>query len=365
VIGAGVVAVAYTFLGGLRAVVITDVFQSFILTGGALLTLIFITIKLGGLGAWWPAEWASNWDAQPFFSWDPFVRATVVGAIVHHFAWWTCTAGSDQVVIQRYLATRDVIAAKRSFLINICAGTILSILLGVVGFAVLGFFTTHPQLIPEGSSLVKGADYLFPHYIANYLPAGVAGLVIAALFAAAMSSLDSGINSIVSVVTNDFILRFRKIRSNEEGLVKQARAFVLGIGLVIVLLTMICTNTDEMMIEVTHKTNGLFVGPLFGLFFMAMFVPFTNQIGVFIGAVYSFVTAAIIGYWDVMTGNPGLSWQWIIISSVLVHIIVSTIFSLATKRTQTRPGRSAWVLAAPVPLAGIVTWIVQKWIAQA
>lgn len=359
VIVAGLVAVAYTVLGGLRAVVITDVFQFFILLGGALLTIFFVSVKLGGVGAWWPTEWAQNWDDQPFFSWDPAVRATVVGAIVANFTWWTCTAGSDQVVIQRYLATRDAITARRSFLINICADAVVGILLAIVGFAVLGFFRTNPQCLPEGGSLVKGADYLFPHYIANYLPVGIAGLVVAAMFAAAMSSLDSGINSIVSVVTNDFILRFRKATGTERHVVKLAKYLVLGIGIVIVLISSMIGKVPGNIMEVTTKTNGLFVGPLFGLFFMALFVPFANQLGAFFGAIYGFVTAAIIGYWDVMTGNPALSFQLVIVSSVVVHIVIGSLISLLSRLWKTRLGMVFWSLLATAPLAVIVTMLVQ------
>ncbi|MBN2308729.1 MAG: Na+:solute symporter, partial [Candidatus Hydrogenedentes bacterium] len=111
----GVVTVVYSSMGGLQAVVLTDVIQSGILFGGALTCVIIVTVKMGGFG-WFPTEWSPNWDTQPLFSFDPTVRVTVVGTILSTIIWWICTAGSDQMAIQRYLATRDSRAARRAFL---------------------------------------------------------------------------------------------------------------------------------------------------------------------------------------------------------------------------------------------------------
>ena len=117
VVGVGALTVAYSSLGGLQAVVLTDVIQSVVLFLGALACLLVVTVKMGGFG-WFPTEWYPNWDAQPLFSIDPKVRVTVFGTIVCTTVWWVCTAGADQMAIQRYLATRDAKAARRAFLIN-------------------------------------------------------------------------------------------------------------------------------------------------------------------------------------------------------------------------------------------------------
>ena len=98
---AGAIAVVYTALGGLRAVMITDVIQFLLLVSGALLTILLISVQMGGVGAWCPTAWAPNWDVQPFFSLDPHVRVTVTGTVPVTLLWWLCTAGSDQVAIQR------------------------------------------------------------------------------------------------------------------------------------------------------------------------------------------------------------------------------------------------------------------------
>lgn len=328
VIIAGLIAVAYTAMGGLRTVVITDVVQFFILMAGAVITIILISVQTGGVEQWWPREWASNWDSQPFFSFDPHVRVTVVGSMLSFLAWWVCTAGSDQVAIQRYLATRNAKVARRAFLFNNIADISITLLLCLVGFALLGFFQINPQHIPQGKNLISDADFLFPHYIANLLPVGFAGLVVAGMFAAAMSSLDSGINSIVTVFTVDFYKRFSRRKDTELHSVRMAKYLVMGIGIAVVLLSSLMDKVPGNIFEVTNKTNGLFVGPLFGLFFMALFVPFATSFGTIMGAVYGFTTAVLIAYWDVITGQPGLSFQWIIVVSLLAHIGVGSLLSL-------------------------------------
>ena len=222
---AGAVAVLYTALGGLRAVVITDVIQFLILFAGGLITIAMVTMDIG-LGGWIPTSWAPHWDQIPVFDWNPAVRVTVIGSILSGAVWTIFTYGSDQVAIQRYLATRDAKAARRALYINIGAGFAVSVLLAGLGFSVLGFFQTHPHAIADGKDLLADADFLFPHFIANYLPHGLAGLVIAAMFAAAMSSLDSGINSIVTVFHVDFLGRFRRRKLRKEHSLKLARALV-------------------------------------------------------------------------------------------------------------------------------------------
>lgn len=338
VIVSGLITIIYTTMGGFRAVVITDAVQFFILLAGPILTIAIISFKMGGIGAWLPRHWAPNWDSQPFFSFNPQVRVTVIGSMVSYAMWWICTAGSDQMAIQRYFATRNASSARRAFLVNNIADVSVTVLLSLTGFALLAFFLKNPQLAIGGDPMAQ-ADYLFPHYVANYAPVGVAGLVIAGMFAAAMSSLASGINSVIAVFTTDFLDRRRKTALNEKQHVRRTKLLVLGLGVIIVFASSLMEKVPGNIFEVTNKTNGLFVGPLFGLFFMALFVPFATPFGALWGAVYGFVAAVLIAYWDVITGRPGLSFQWIIMAAVVVHISVGSILSLLPTR-----GKSPMVL---------------------
>ena len=357
VLAAGIIAVVYTALGGLRAVIVTDLFQFVILMAGALVTIALITIKMGGF-SWFPTEWAQHWDRQPVFSWNISTRVTMIGAMIATFCWWVCTAGSDQVAIQRYLATRDPKAARRAFLVNAIADVSVGAVLSLVGFALLGFFAANRHQIPDGKNLIADADYLFPRYIANHLPIGFAGLVVAGMFAAAMSSLDSGINSIVTVFSRDFIDRFRKREGSEgdagSGNVKLAKYLVIVIGIAVVLLSSQVEEVPGNIVEVTNKTNGLFVGPLFGLFFMALFVRRATAFGTVLGAVYGFMTAFAFAYWDKITGAAhSLSFQLIIVSAVVVHIVVGCVLSRIPTRGKSVGPLAFYSLVALLPLAAI------------
>ncbi len=338
---AGAVTTIYTTMGGLRGVVIIDVIQFFILLAGGLLTIGVISYSLGGFG-WFPTSWAPHWSNQPFFSPDPRVRATVVGAILSGLIWWVATAGSDQVAVQRYLSTGSVKAARRSFLTNAIADIPVAITLALIGFALLGFFEANPHLLGDGQSLIGDADYIFPYFVANYLPVGIAGLIIVAILAAAMSSLSSGINSISTVVMVDFMERL-KGKGAEGNRVSRARRLTFAIGVMAVLGSFIIGNVSGNLQEVAIKTSSLFVVPLFILFFMAFFVRFATPFGATYGALYSFLAAVTVSFWDTITGQPRLSFQWVSVVALMAGMISGPLLSLVPVGNWKWQMATAWV----------------------
>ena len=353
VIITGIVAVGYTTLGGLRAVVITDVVQFFLLFGGAVLTVTLISIQMNGF-SWFPTEWNTHWDTQPFFSLDPHVRMTAVGSILGGALWWICTAGSDQTMVQRYMATKDVRAAQRSFVINWLADLSVGVLLGLTGLALLGYFMAHGQDVAGvgelGDRIRQNADKMFPWYIANSLPHGIAGLVVAALFAAAMSSLDSGVNSVTAVVVTDFITPFRQQRPTERQELALARYMTLVIGTLIVALNAVMYKIQGNYIDLAYKTVNLIVTPLFSLFFMALFVRWATPFGGIWGALYGLTTVILIAFWNEITGLEQLSIQWIAPLGLIVSISAGALLSLLPTKGR-HPGIVvAWSLVAALPL---------------
>jgi SSS family solute:Na+ symporter len=291
----GIVAITYTTLGGLRAVVVTDLMQTIILFGGAVLVLATITWDFGGFG-WFPTTWESNWDSQPFFPDNPRTRATVVGTILTTFTWYVATSAGDQTSVQRFMATRDVKAARRALATQLTVGVTVMLTLYLVGFALLSYFQANPGDLPAGIDIKENADQLFPRYIAYHLPVGVAGLVVAAMFAAAMSSIDSGVNSITAVVMTDFLGRFGLKPKTEKGQVRAARCLALGIGTVVVLGSTFMKYIEGNITAVTNKTVNLLTTPIFALFFFAIFVRRASAVGVWIGAFFGTITAALIAF---------------------------------------------------------------------
>ncbi|MCK5863251.1 MAG: Na+:solute symporter, partial [Candidatus Hydrogenedentes bacterium] len=326
----GVITVIYTSMGGLRAVVVTDAIQTAILFGGAFLTLTLITWHMGGVSAWWPDQWSADWDPVKIM-YNSNARITVMGAMTSSFVWYICTAGSDQVAIQRYLATRDTPAARRVLFTSICTDVTVGIFLGILGLALFAFFRENPHMLPDNFQSLKNADTLFPRFIAMALPAGFSGLVIAGLLAAAMSSLSSGVNSSSLVITVDFLNRFAKKDRGERERVNQAKWVAVFVGAAVILLSIFTGMVSGNLLEVVYKVVNLLVAPLFVLFFMALFVPWANAPGTIIAGFCSLAVAIGIAY-----GNWfGLSFIWIMPLALITGIITGPLLSLLFLKRRT------------------------------
>lgn len=356
----GGVTIVYSALGGFKAAVATGVLKFALLFFGAILTVVFVSIRMGGAGAWFPKAWAAHWSPFAVFSLDPRVRTTLLGVAILSFSWWVCTAGSDQIAIQRYLSTRNARAARKAFLANNVAEFILTIFLALVGFAVLGFFRAHPALAAAGQSVTGEADFLFPHLIANILPRGIAGLLLAGVISTVLVSFSSGMNSTAAVVATDFVARFRRRPGPPADGLKTARVVTFVVGLLVLALATLMNRVPGNIVEVTNRTNGLFVAPLFNLFFMALFVKRASGLGTIFGSAYGFFTAFLIAFWGTLTGRPALSFQWIIPVAFLASVAFSMVFSVILGKER-RTGRAALrrclALAAPLPVILILVMI--------
>lgn len=356
----GLVTIAYTSAGGLRAVVVTDLMQSILLYGGALLVLGVVTWRLGGV-SWFPTHWQDHWDTQPWFTLNPQTRASVFGSLVSVLIWFTCTLGGDQTTVQRFMATQDAAAARRALAMQLAVAAIVGVTLGLVGFALMGYFGAKPEMLPDGATLSSSADKLFPRFIVYHLPAGISGLVVAGMLAAAMSSLDSGVNSITAVVMTDFLERFGRAPATERGRVLFAKSLAFGIGVFVVSLSLVMKYIPGNITEVTNKTVNLLTTPIFCLFFFALFVPFATRTGVWAGAILGTLAAIICAFsgplalaaadawgmapesfgalveWqpDAATGElrrklvrDPISFQWISVCGLTVDVVVGTVVSL-------------------------------------
>ena len=333
----GFVAVVYASLGGLRAVVITDFFQTLLMLGGALLVIVVVSIDLGGL-QWIPTTWQENWDKQPLFSLDPGVRISVVGLVLYTSIWYICTAGGDQTVVQRFMATGSAAQARRSLRTQLVVAAVVAVVLTLVGFALLGYFNVHGDLLPAGIGVASNADKIFPHYVSFHLPPGVSGLVVAAMFAAAMSSIDSGVNSITAVVTRDFLGAAGAAPRSEDEEIRLARWMAFGIGTIVVLGSSFMDHIPGNITAVTAKTTNLLVTPIFGLFLFALFIPFARPAGVVVGTVCGITTAVLIAFsgpifgMNPETGLDPVSFMWIGPAALIVDLATGAGVSLLIRR---------------------------------
>ena len=366
VLATGFVSVIYTSLGGLGAVVITDFLQTVLLLGGALLVVVLISISLGGF-SWFPTSWQPTWDVQPLFSLDPRVRVTILGGLVTGIIWYVCTAGGDQVSIQRFMATGDARAAGRSYLTQMCVSAAVSVALALVGFSLLGYFTQRPEALPAGMSLATDGDKIFPFFVAYHLPAGISGLVVAAMFAAAMSSIDSGVNSITAVIMTDFLDRFGHKPKTDRGHVRLARLLAFGVGTVVVIGSSFMEYVPGNFVGVTQRTTNLLVTPLFALFCFALFIPIARPLGVVVGTIYGVSTALLVAFsgslYETLEGatffdvsSPidvtPISFQWIAPLALAVNLGAGTLLSLMLRSDEGSLGLTWKFVVSLIPLLG-------------
>ncbi len=290
ILAMGVLCTIYTVLGGIEAVIWTDVLQVIVLMGGALLSLIIIACNVeGGLSEMLTTAWADAKFHTFTWSWDYTITAVWVVLLGNLFI----TLGpytTDQVVIQRYLTTRDEKQAAGAIWTNAVLTIPSAILFFGLGTALYVFYKGNPGLLNPAAEVKQ----IFPWFIARQLPMGVAGLVIAGLFAAAMSSLDSSMNSMATAIVTDWYRRFRSGVSDHTCLnVARWLTVLLGaFGTVTAL--MMATWEVKSLWDLFTKVLGLFGGSLSGLFALGIFTRRASGTGVLIGALVSVVLLYVV-----------------------------------------------------------------------
>ncbi len=324
VLCAGIIlfTVFFTTIGGLRAVVATDALQSIIMFLGALITIGVIFFGLGDARA--TLKDPTLYSGWIDWIWAPKrgVRMTVCNIFLMNLCWQICTAGSDQMAIQRYLSVKDAQAAKRSYNISLLSSGTIKVLLAVVGLMVMAHFTVHPELLPAGQDIHSAADILFPTFIRIGLPAGITGLIAAALMAAAISSLSSGLNSVSSVIVEDVLKRLPAYKGREFSLRTNKWISVI-LGLTVLASSFLVGYVQGNLLDVTIKVVNLFVAPLFILFFMAMFSPVASDRGAIIGGLAALAAEIGVSFF----GLFGFVQTWNLFAALVVGIPVGILAS--------------------------------------
>jgi len=180
------------------------------------------------------------------------------------------------------------------------------------------------HLLEYGKTIGEQADSLFPRFILVGLPKGLSGLMIAALFAAAMSSLSSGLNSVSTVVSEDIIKRFNLSFFKKSNELQKIKILSYIIGVIVMLLSLFVGNVEGNLIDMINKVVNLFVAPLFVLFFMAFFVRRANSNSTFLAGLISIATGIAIAFFGVF----GITVLWILPMSMFVGVAAGLILSV-------------------------------------
>ena len=297
----------YSSLGGMKAVIWTDVSQFFIFVTAIALVLVRAVGALpGGVAmAWETASQAGHTRLLNFEGGWPAITTPAV--LIGGTFLVLISYGVDQVVIQRYLTARSIDEIKRSMVFQVCAAPGLLFMLAVIGLAVFSFYSHFPERIPAGLE----TDKWFPYFIVHELPAGLSGLVIAGLFAATMSSISSGVNSITAACVIDFYRRLLAPDtrgSQERGASPSVAAFaqrdqrevrisrILSVfwGAAATALAFVVGRIG--VIAIISKTlSGFFGGVLLGIFLLGILVPRVNGQGALVGGLLGFATISTVG----------------------------------------------------------------------
>jgi len=356
IVTVGCVATVYTMLGGLRAVIWTDVVQIILLIGGGLLTIGFIAVTTD---SWLPDWYAAaarqltashNQHTLPLFTLDPFVRATVVTVALNMCIWHVCTHVGNQMTVQRYFSTNDARAARRSFVTGSLVGVGLNLMLVVVGLAVLYYYFGQGRPIDRGFDPARDKPSLiFPTFAVERLPAGCGGAILAALLAAAMSSIDSGINSIATVITTE------QAPSAVGGShVKRAKWITLAAGMLITIAAFGLNFLPSKwgVVDAMPRTFNAITAPLGGLFLVGMFLPRVGQRAAIAGSLCELVTSIGLGYFEQLapllrglgwaTSEQSISFTWIMPCSLAVTMTTAWLFSLAQASCQPATTGLTW-----------------------
>lgn len=323
----GVLTAVYASSGGFRAVVTTDAIQALTMIVGAIATLAVITYQLGGVDGWWPSTWPAHWQT-PSWGFDPSVRVSFGMLLLSTTLWYVCTNGSDQMSIQRFLSTRDARAARRTLLVAQVTDAAMAILLALTGVAILGFYQSTTSIDP--SIIQQQGDKFFPKFMMNEMPAGLAGLVVSAILAAALSSLSSGLNSCCAVLERDFLSDPAEKKDAEllaQRSVQRLKRLTWVFATCAIVLGILNTMITGNLLERCFKLVNLLTAPLFILFFLALLVPWANAFGAWLGLLSSVTTAVLIAYAPDLGLDIGISFVWMMPCALLVGIVVGVVGS--------------------------------------
>ena len=323
----GVITVIYSVLGGLRAVVTTDVIQTCVLLFGGFASLAIITYRLGGISEIFPSSWPEHWSTfRITFHWSD---RSVLGFLLNFVCWYIATMGSDQMAIQRFLATPTEKTARRVIRTSLIIDATVFCFMGLVGLALMSWFLANPEWLGEGEGVYLSPDKLFPRFITLGLPIGLTGLIIAGLMSAAMSSLSSGVNSTAAVISTDWLQGILGWKLTPQQQLVSARVVSAIMGAVVVLLSTFMQYITGNLFELTVRVANLMTGPLFVLFFMALFVPRARTSTAIAGTTLAMVVAVTIAFAKNLGLEPleNLSFLWILPSSLTTGIVVGTALS--------------------------------------
>jgi SSS family transporter len=307
----GALTLVYTFEGGIAAVIWTDLVQLVIYIGGSLLAAyMLVDLVPGGWGAILADARAAGKLQAISWSFDVTVPFTFWAGLIGGSFLTMASHGTDQLLVQRLLTCRD---QRESQLALIVSGVVVFaqfVLFLTIGIMLHAYYATHP-LPPIATN-----DEIFPAFIVRSLPHGVAGLVIAAIFAAAMSNLSGSLNSLASTTLLDFYQPLAGATVDDARLLALSRWLTAAWGVVLIAIAILARGWGSVF------TAGLTIasivyGPMLGAFLLGILTRSTTQAGAMAGIGVSLF--AMIAIWELTR----LAWTWYVVVGAVICMVVA------------------------------------------
>ena len=303
----GFLSILYCALGGIEAVIWTDTIQTVVLLGGAILAFILLMQGIdGGFSTFLTtAREANKFKMANMHSDITNAQIALWVIILGGFGQNLSSYTADQAVVQRYMTTPDEKLAARSIWTNAVLSVFATILFFGLGSALFVFYQSHPDRLDPTTV----TDQILPLFIAREMPMGLAGLIVAGIFAAAQSTVSTSMNSTATTIVTDF-LRPINFCKDETGYLKVARVVTVVIGLLGTAFGLVFVDPDvKSQFDTFVKVIGMFMGVLGGLFVLGVATQRANSTGALVGGivgslvmVYLWQYTQVNGYLYTVTG---------------------------------------------------------------
>ncbi|MDJ0918180.1 MAG: sodium/solute symporter [Woeseiaceae bacterium] len=316
-----VIALIYTMMGGITAVIWTDVVQAGVLFVGALI-IFFALINnmpapIGEVMEGLKAEGKTN----PLnWSFDLKQEATVWSGVIAMTIFHITVYGANQMMVQRTLAARNIGDAKKSFLLMGFAAFFIYFLFFLLGVLLYGYYDGRE--FEDGNTIILtfATDYGLP---------GLMGIIAAAVVAASMSSLDSSFNSLATISTVDFYEKYFKRGASAEHYLTVTRGFTVLWAILIIVPAMLYVNSEGSILRTLSQIGSYFVGAKLSMYGLGFFSKQTTEKGLLVGVVVGFVMI----WW--LATQTDLAWPWFCVFGGGTNIVVSLIASRVIDGPQT------------------------------
>jgi SSS family transporter len=321
VVVVAVVTLLYTWAGGIQAVVWVDVVQLVIYVVGGVATVVAAAILIGDFGG--ALETASAAGKLRIFDWSfslsttyTFWSGLVGGALLS-----AASHGTDHLIVQRLLATRKLSDARKAL--------VGSGILVIFQFALFLFVGTMLWAVGAADPELSG-DQLYPTFVVQHLPAGLAGLVVAGLLAAAMSTVSSSLNSLASATTHDFYASITRKRDPHH-LLRVGRWATVGWAVVLTAGALSFRSTDQPVVELALSIASITYGALLGTYILGGMSTRVRQ-----PEAIAAIIVATVGMVVIVLAKPGpfahLAWPWYVPLGTAITLAVGWPTSLARGR---------------------------------